>query len=137
MSDPAVVGKKVLIVEDEAPLRNALVDVFTLEGFTVLEANDGQQGLEIALREKPDMILLDIIMPIMDGMTMLRELRKDKAYGETASVIILTNLGMFNEEVSKGVNVVEPAFYLVKTNWAIEDVVKKVKTVLALAPRIT
>lgn len=123
-------GKKVLIVEDEAPLRKALVDIFTLEGFSVLSAENGQLGLDLALKEKPDVILLDIIMPIMDGLTMLSHLREDKEYGAGASVVMLSNLGMFNEQVSRGVNIVAPAFYLVKTNWAITDVVKKVQLLL-------
>ena len=132
MSDSAPTKQKVLIVEDEAPLRNALVDVFTLEGFQVLEARDGKEGLEIALKEKPDVILLDVIMPVMDGMTMLKKLREDREYGVNAPVIVLTNLGMFSERVSKDVNMADPAFYLVKTNWAIDDVVKKVRTLLAM-----
>lgn len=67
----------ILIVEDDVPELNALRDKFTHEGFSILEAKNGEEGLATALREHPDLILLDIIMPVMDGMTMLVNLRKD------------------------------------------------------------
>lgn len=116
--------KKILIVEDEPGLLNALVDKFTHEGFVVLSAKDGQEGLEVALPEHPDLILLDIIMPVMDGMTMLRDLRKDP-WGKNVPVILLTNLSEAEkvaESLSQGVY-----YYLVKSDWKLEDIVKKVK----------
>lgn len=82
---------QILIVEDEAPMRKALAFKFSRAGFTVKEACDGVEGLAAAKEKHPDIILLDILMPKMDGLTMLRELRKD-SWGKTACVIILTNL---------------------------------------------
>lgn len=118
-------NKKILIIEDEKPLRSALHDKLSREGFSViLEAQNGKDGLEIALREHPDMILLDIVMPVMDGMTMLRELRKD-AWGKDVKVIILTNLSD-NEKVGEAVS--GGAYdYLVKTDWRLEDVISKIR----------
>ena len=84
-------NKKILIVEDEKVIREALKTRLLEEKFQILEAKDGERGLAVALQEKPDLILLDIIMPVMDGMTMLKYLRKD-AWGKKAKVIILTNL---------------------------------------------
>ena len=71
-------NKKILIVEDELSLREALAKKLVSENFEVLEAENGQIGLEVATREKPDLILLDIIMPVMDGMTMLKKLKENE-----------------------------------------------------------
>lgn len=116
--------KTILIVEDETSLRNALRDKLAREGFAVLEAKNGEEGLEVALREHPDLILLDIIMPVMDGMTMLARLRED-AWGKEAKVIILTNLSE-SEKVSAAM-AAGMFDYLVKSDWKIEDVVAKVR----------
>lgn len=84
-------NKTVLIVEDEQSLLTILVEKFTQEGIRTLTATNGNAGLASALANHPDVILLDIIMPVMDGMAMLDKLRKD-SWGKTANVIILTNL---------------------------------------------
>ena len=67
----------ILIIEDEPPLRKALVHRLGMEDFTVLEAADGEIGLEMALQHKPDLILLDVVMPNMDGLTAIKKLRQD------------------------------------------------------------
>ena len=119
--------KTILVVEDETNLRNVLRDKFDYENFIVLEAKNGEEGLEMALKEHPHMILLDIVMPKMDGMTMLEELRKDK-WGQYAKVIILTNLSDA-ENTLKAIK--HGSFnYLVKSDWKLEDVVVKVKELL-------
>lgn len=116
--------KRILVIEDEPSLRKALNDKLIREGFTTYQATDGKEGLEMALREHPDLVLLDIIMPVMDGMTMLSELRKD-SWGGHVPVIILTNL-LDADKVSASLsqNVYD---YLVKTDWSLEDVVKKIR----------
>ncbi len=121
----------VLIVEDEQDMLQALVDKFAREGFDVLEAKDGEEGLGLALKEHPDLILLDIIMPKMDGMTMMKKLRED-AWGKSVPIILLTNLSATEEEIIKGIVENTPAYYLVKSEWKIEDVVQKVKERLGL-----
>lgn len=119
--------KTILVVEDEAPLRNALRDDLSREGFSVLEAKDGKEGLEGALKKHPDLILLDIVMPKMDGMAMLDALRADP-WGKDARVVLLTNVSD-SERVSQAIS--GRAYqYLVKTDWRIKDVVKKVKEIL-------
>ena len=112
------IGAKILIVEDEASQRMALVDKFTREGFSVVEAKDGKDGLTIALQEHPDLILLDIVMPVMDGMTMLQKIRED-AWGKDVKVIVLTNL---SDALAHG-----SYDYLVKSDWKINDVVARVR----------
>lgn len=121
--------KKILIVEDEVSLLNALALKFSQEDMIVSEAYDGEEGIEKAKKEKPDIILLDIIMPKMDGMTMLKKLR-DAEWGRKIPVIILTNLA----EAEKVSEAAEEGVYdfLVKTNWHINDVVEKVKEKLKM-----
>ncbi|MDO8521236.1 MAG: response regulator [bacterium] len=118
-------NKKILIVEDEAPLRNAVADILSFEGFTVFQAKNGQEGLDLALKEHPDLILLDLMMPVMDGLTMLEKMRQDQEWGKNASVILLTNLN----DPEKIAQATEAGSYdfLVKSDWNIEDVVKKIK----------
>ncbi len=121
--------KKVLIVEDHGPIRQALAEKLVHEGMVALEAKDGEEGLATALKEKPDLILLDIIMPRMGGMAMLEELRKDD-WGKKVPVIILSNLSP-DDKIMREVVETEPVYYLVKADWKIEDVVAKIKEVIA------
>ena len=116
--------KIILIVEDERPLREALRDKLTREGFSTLEAKNGEEGLDVALREHPELILLDIVMPVMDGMTMLKQLREN-AWGKNVKIIILTNLSDIEKIADSVKN--EVYDYLVKTDWKLEDVVTKVR----------
>lgn len=115
--------KKILIVEDESSLSGILKDKFEMEGFDVLMAENGLIGLETALREMPDMILLDIAMPVMDGLEMLKKLREDEG-GKNLKVIILTNYGDMDKFVQAkdlGAN-----DYLVKADWGMADIVERV-----------
>lgn len=79
--------KNILIVEDEVDLLNLYRNILMKEGFEVRTAETGREGVKSALEKRPDVILLDILLPEMDGITVLRELR---AKGCTAKVIILT-----------------------------------------------
>ncbi|HOX60791.1 MAG TPA: response regulator [Candidatus Magasanikbacteria bacterium] len=115
---------KILIVEDEPALSRALVTKFKKEGFTVFKASDGEEGLRIALQEHPHIILLDIVMPIMDGITMLEKLRAD-VWGKDVAVIMLTNLA--DEVKVAEVMRFGSRDFLIKTDWQLSDVVKKVK----------
>jgi len=116
--------KTILIIEDERSLREALRDKLTREGFSTLEAKNGEEGLDVALREHPELILLDIVMPVMDGMTMLKKLRED-AWGKNVKIIILTNLSDIEKIADSVKN--EVYDYLVKTDWKLEDVVTKIR----------
>lgn len=122
--------KTILVVEDETPLRNALCDKLTNEGFAVLPAKDGAEGLQVALKEHPDLILLDIIMPVMDGVMMLHKLRAD-VWGSAAHVIILTNLSD-NDDVAKAMEH-EVFEYIVKSNVKVEELVRRIKETLGLS----
>ncbi|USN53142.1 MAG: response regulator [Candidatus Nomurabacteria bacterium] len=121
--------KKILVVEDDSALLRALGDKLEHEKFTVLRASDGIQGLSVAMQEHPDLILLDIVMPKMDGITMLSQLRDDE-WGSDVPVMMLTNLNDA-DKVQKALE--NKVFdFLVKADWKLEDLVEKVKTKLGV-----
>jgi DNA-binding response OmpR family regulator len=122
----------ILIIEDEISLRNALRDKFTRKGFYVFEAKDGELGLTVALREHPSLILLDIIMPKMDGMTMFKKLRQEKEWGKNVPIILLSNLGADDENMMKEIIEDKLTCYLVKSDWSLDNIVTKVKEKLSL-----
>lgn len=115
-------GKKILIVEDERPLAHALDLKFTHEGFQTEVADDGAAALEAVKSEKYDIVLLDLIMPRMDGFTFLEEIQKHKI---KTKVIILTNLGQ-DEDRKRAIALGALAYY-VKANTPITEIVNKVK----------
>jgi DNA-binding response OmpR family regulator len=88
---------RILIVEDELPMRTALEDCLAAEGFRVLSAADGERGLERALKEKPDLILLDVMMPRLDGFALCAELRR---LGHIMPVLMLTAKGQVRDRVN-------------------------------------
>ncbi len=121
--------KKILIVEDEKLLTDVLVEEIKGAGFDTSIAYDGKVGLEKALAEHPDLILLDIVMPVMDGMTMLNELRKDK-WGADVPVVMLTNLSDSSKVAEAAKN--KTYDYLVKADWPLEEVIKKINERLGI-----
>jgi len=122
-------NKKILIVEDDELLIKILAKEFQSAGFEILLATNGLEGLQQALSESPDLILLDIIMPQMDGLTMLRKLRQDKK-GKEIPVIVLTNLSDA-ETIDESLKIGSYDF-LVKANWGLPDIVAKVKRKLGV-----
>lgn len=127
-----LLGKKILIVEDDSALRKVLVDKFTQERCLVSQAIDGEKGLQAALDEQPDLIILDIVMPRTDGIAMLDTLRKENEWAKTLPVIMLTNLEL-NDERLRMVVRDEPTYYLVKTTTPLDDLVTKVANILSSA----
>lgn len=127
MTNESKDNKRILIIEDDVPLRNVLREKFTHEGFSVLEANDGEEGLANALSLRPDLILLDIVMPKMDGITMMRKLRQENEWGKSVPIILLTNLSSDDERINKAITDDTPAYYLVKADYTIKDLVEKIK----------
>lgn len=122
--------KTILIIEDELPMLKALSDKFALEGFEILEAKDGAEGLEAAISKKPDLIVLDIFMPVMDGKAMFEKLRQD-AWGKTVPVIILTNLNPDDKTLDQLMKN-GPSYYFIKSKWKLEELVAKVKSELGV-----
>ncbi len=123
---PAAPARKlILIVEDERPLAHALELKVSHEGFATRVALNGGEGLKEALTGKYDMILLDLIMPELDGFSLLKAVREK---GIKTPVIVLSNLGQEEDKAkAKGLGVLD---YFVKANTPIADIVKKVKSSL-------
>ena len=118
-------SKRILVIEDEATFRKMLIEKLAREGFNTLEAADGAEGLELAMSEKPDAILLDLLLPVMNGIEVLKKLRADE-WGKNVPIVILTNLDLDDpllREISKN----EPSYYLMKKDCDINDVILKVK----------
>lgn len=122
---------KVLIVEDEAIISKAYAEGLRDEGFLVFTAINGSVGLEIASREKPDIILLDILMPVMDGLTMMSKLRASGLYGKSVPIILLTNLSASEEKIVTAIIKDEPAYYLVKSDYTLSGLIDKIEERLA------
>jgi len=120
----------VLVIEDEKPTREALAKALVNRGFAVLQAADGSEGFSLALKRHPEIILLDLMMPKMNGMEVLKSLRQD-AWGKTVPVILLTNMPT-DDAVIKEIVEEHPTFYLVKSDWKLEDVLHKVEQTLEM-----
>ncbi len=116
-------NKKILIVEDDKTFLWILKQSFVSEGITVLTAEDGEMGLYMAENEKPDLILLDILVPKMDGIEVAKELKK---IGNKAQVVFLTNL-KDAEHISEAMSAVKETDYIVKSDSHIDTIVKMVK----------
>ena len=116
--------KKILIVEDELSMQRALKNKLEQEGYKVATANDGQQALDAIRASSPDLVLLDLIMPKLDGISVLREMKKDDAL-RNVPVVILTNLST-GDKVAEAMQLGTFDF-LVKANYSLEDVLRKVK----------
>lgn len=119
---------KVLIIEDEKMLADMYGTKFSMEGYAVEKANDGASGLEKAKEVDPNIILLDVIMPKMDGFSVLKALKED-AKLKSVPVILLTNLGQ-DDDVKKG-NELGANGYFVKSNHSPSEIVEKVKEIIA------
>jgi two-component system, NtrC family, nitrogen regulation response regulator NtrX len=123
--------KRILIIEDEEAMQKAIAEAIANQGFVPLTASDGVEGLSASLKEHPDLILLDIFMPKMDGLFMLQKLRLDP-WGKTAPVIIITNVNPSSNSVINSVLKNEPAYYLVKSEVKLEGIIDKIKEVLKM-----
>jgi DNA-binding response OmpR family regulator len=120
-------NKKILIIEDEETLQNALTEYLKEEKFETVSALDGEKGIELALSEKPDLIILDIVLPKKDGFEVLDEIKKNDETKGTP-VILLTNLESMDDiqkAFEKGATT-----YLVKSEYKLEDIVKKINETL-------
>lgn len=118
--------KTILVVEDEKSLRDAIVDILHFREFIHIdEAKNGKEGLKSALLNHPDIILLDLIMPDMDGATALKKIRED-SWGKNVPVIILTNLSSRTEEGTSN----PLTQYLIKSDWKIHDIAGRIEDIL-------
>ncbi len=126
--NPSELSKKVLIVDDDEALVQALNERLTEAGYIVSSAPDGQKGLDAALGTQPDLIILDVAMPVMNGWDVLTALRAD-GWGKDARVVMLTNSDDM-ENVSHAIDHGSTE-YLIKGSWTLEDIVAKVGQMIA------
>ncbi len=122
--------KKILVVEDDPTFQKVMREKLTREGFDITIAGDGEEGLAVANTLRPKLIILDILMPKMDGITMLQKLRALNTWGSKVPAIILTNLSPEDKDRIKQLGDLAPKYYIIKVDHKLNDIVEKVKKVL-------
>lgn len=124
---PAVTRKFVLIVEDDKFYANIYKTKLGKQAYDVVVAGNGKQGLDEVQKRRPDLILLDLVMPIMDGFTMLSNLRSNSEL-KPIPIVVLSNLSQQEDiKKAKDLGVID---YLVKTNLSISEMMAKIKQYL-------
>jgi len=116
--------KKILIVEDEKMLAEMYVDRFQQGGFETTLARDAESAIQLIKDGKPDLILLDILLPEADGITLLQQIRKDP---EIASIPVVAFSNFDNTEAKEQAQKLGVKGYLLKTNYTPQEIVEKVK----------
>lgn len=119
--------KKILIIEDDKFLRELITKKLVKEGYETAEAVDGEEGIKKVKEEKPDLILLDLILPGIDGFEVLSRIKDDPALAQIP-VIILSNLGQ-REDIDKGLNL-GAVDYLIKAHFTPGEIIEKIRTTL-------
>ena len=116
--------KTILFIEDESAIHKTFSDALEKEEFTIISALDGEIGLRLAKEKRPDLVLLDLVLPKMDGFEVLKALKADEATKDIP-VIVLTNLEQM-EDIQKAIDL-GARTYLVKSNYDLQEVVDMVK----------
>lgn len=119
--------KSILFIEDESALQKILGEALSKKGYEVIPALDGQIGLRLVKTKKPDLVLLDLILPKIDGFKILKQIKEDPETGEIP-IVVLTNLEGV-EDADRALEIGATA-YLVKDNHSLEEVVEKIKKAL-------
>ncbi|KPJ56829.1 hypothetical protein AMJ49_03735 [Parcubacteria bacterium DG_74_2] len=119
--------KKILIIEDDKFLRELIARKLRNENFEIVEAVDGEEGVKKAKEEKPDLVLLDLILPGIDGFEVLQQLKSESEFGKTP-VIILSNLGQ-QEDIEKGFKL-GAIDYLIKAHFTPGEIIEKIQKYL-------
>ena len=119
--------KKILIVEDETILREMYTEKLSRAGFKVFSAEDAKTGLDLAKKEKPDLILLDILLPKENGISFLEKLRSDK---ETANLKVVAFSNYDDPKTREEAKKLGVENYLIKTNYTPKKIVEKVQEYL-------
>lgn len=120
-------AKKILVVEDDPDLLEIMTYKITQAGFTVIQAHNGKEGLEVALSEHPNLLLLDVMMPEMTGLEMLKALRQDE-WGKDVHVFMLTSMNR-SKEMSEAINY-NVAKYFIKSDMNYENLISEINLYL-------
>ncbi len=119
--------KKVLVVEDNPSLRQTLSEFLEADGFGVITASDGEEAINLAQNNSPDIILLDIILPKKDGFEVIKTLKNDDRTKDMP-IVLLTNLGSLSD-IQKALDL-GATTYLVKGDYQLKEIVEKIKDIL-------
>jgi DNA-binding response OmpR family regulator len=119
--------KTILFIEDESALQKTFGEIIAQDGYQMISALDGETGLRVAKEKKPDLILLDLILPKIHGFDVLKKLKEENETRDIP-VIVLTNLETF-EDVEKALKL-GATTYLVKANYSLEEILEKIKKAL-------
>jgi DNA-binding response OmpR family regulator len=119
--------KKILFIEDESALQKTFGEILRQKGYEMVSALDGETGLKLAQTEKPDLIILDLVLPKLHGFEVLRKVKADQEI-KHIPIIVLTNLETM-ADVEKAIEL-GAMTYLVKANYSLEEVINKVKKAL-------
>lgn len=122
MPSPA---NKILIIEDNESYLSILSQKFTLEEFDVITAKDGDEGVKKALDNKPNIVLIDLLLPKKNGIEIMEELRQSE-WGKNVPLIILTNVNP-DDEILQTIMKNKPTYYLIKPEVKLEEILEKVK----------
>jgi DNA-binding response OmpR family regulator len=136
MSETLPTQKKIVIVEDDAAMREIVVHKLSANGYNVVQAEDGKEGIDLIVKEKPDIVLLDLMLPEVDGFQVLQAIRKheDKQVANTP-IIVLSNLWS-NKDILK-TKALHVQAYMVKAYFTTEEIMKKVNEVLGVENKPT
>jgi len=120
-------AKKILVIEDDKFLRELISQKLLKEGYDVSEAVDGEGGIESVKTEKPDLVLLDLILPGIDGFEVLARIKSDPEISGIP-IIILSNLGQ-KDDIEKGLNM-GAIDYLIKAHFTPAEIIEKIRTIM-------
>ncbi len=122
--------KKILLIEDDIFLSSLLKNRFQKEGIEIIHSKDGEEAVKVLSTTKPDLILLDIMLPKKSGFEIMEEIRSDPQLQiQDVPIVIISNLGQ-PEDISKGERL-GAAGYLIKAKTSIDDLIEKVKSFLS------
>jgi len=120
-------AKKILIIEDDKFLRELIAQKLIKEGYDIAEAIDGEKGIKAVEEEQPDLVLLDLILPGIDGFEVLAKMKEDPKMAQFP-VIILSNLGQ-KDDIERGLKM-GAVDYMIKAHFTPGEIIEKVKAVL-------
>jgi DNA-binding response OmpR family regulator len=116
-------NKRILIIEDEVFYENALSNRLRKEGYEVTGVHSSRDGLDLALKTKPHLIVLDIIMPGMNGMAVLKQIRESGDWGKSVIVFMITNVPSESGQINEQVTELMPTYYIEKSDTTIQEIV--------------
>lgn len=119
--------KTILFIEDESALQKTVGEIIRKEGYDMISALDGELGMTLAKEKRPDLIMLDLVLPKKDGFEVLKSLKQNE-WTKKIPVVVVTNLGKM-ENMDKAIELGATA-YLVKSDYTLKEIIDKVKTII-------